>query len=177
MKASNASWEKQASGKIVRRCLWFMALSTSELVADNLSTSSVEGASGARLVFASTSGPGFGAWLVEARLAASPDIVRRGLFVLERARVSNVPRRYNNWDRGARHTFALMPRSGLHLFSAHGALQPLVGLSPQVRPPVSKTSPAKFSCNQETENTRGRTPIRGTGTSISVTWEAGISPG
>ena len=89
----------------------------------------------------------------------------------------NVPRRYNTWDKGARHTFALTPRSGLHLFSAHGALRPLVGLSPQVRPSALKTSPAKFGCNQETENTRGRTPIRGTGTSISVTWEAGISPG
>ena len=44
-----------------------MALSTSEWVADNLSTSSVGGASGARLVFAPASGPGFGAWLVEAR--------------------------------------------------------------------------------------------------------------
>ena len=81
----------------------------------------------------------------------------------------NVPRRYNTWDKGARHTFALTPRSGLHLFSAHGALRPLVGLSPQVRPPVSKTSPAKLGCNQETENTRGWTPIRGTGSSISVT--------
>ena len=130
LKASNASWEKQASRRTVRRCLWFIAVSTSELVADNLSTSSVGGASGARLVFASASGPGFGAWLVEARLATSPDIVRRGLFVLKRARVSNVPRRYNTWDKGGRHTFALTPRSGLHLFSAHGALRPLVGLSP-----------------------------------------------
>ena len=89
----------------------------------------------------------------------------------------NVPRRYNTWDKGARHTFALTPRFGLHFFSAHGALRPLVGLSPLVRPSTSKTSPTKFGCNQETENTRGRTPIRGTGTSISVTWEAGISPG
>ena len=105
-----------------------------------------------RLAFAFAPGPGFGAWLVEARLAASPDIVRRGLFVLKRARVTNVPRRYNNWDRGARHTFALMPQSGLHLFSAHGALRPLVGLSPQVRPSASTTSPAKFGCNQEIEH-------------------------
>ena len=81
----------------------------------------------------------------------------------------NVSRRYNTWDKGARHTFALTPRSGLHLFSAHGALRPLVDLSPQVRPPVSKTSPAKLGCNQETENMRGRAPIRGTGASISVT--------
>ena len=88
LKASNAPWEKQASRRIVRRRLWFMALSTSELVADNPSTSSVVGASGARLAFASASRPGFGAWLVEARLAASPDIVRRGLFVLKRAQVS-----------------------------------------------------------------------------------------
>ena len=129
-----------------------MALSTSELVADNPSASSVGGTSGTRPAFASTPGPGFGAWLVEARLAASPDIVRRGLFVLKRARVSNVPRRYNKWDKGVRHTFALMPRSGLHLFSAHGALRPLVGLSPQVRPSASTTSPAKFGCNQEIEH-------------------------
>ena len=88
LKASNASWEKQASRRTVRRRLWFMALSTSELVADSPSASSIGGASGARLVFASACGPGFGAWLVEARLAASPDIVRRGLFVLKRARVS-----------------------------------------------------------------------------------------
>ena len=96
LKASNASWEKQASRRIVWRHLWFMALSTLELVADNPSASSVGGTSGTRLAFASAPGPGFGAWLVEARLAASPDIVRRGLFVLKRARVSNVPRRYNN---------------------------------------------------------------------------------
>ena len=63
-----------------------MALSTSEFVADSLSASSVGGASGARLVLASASLPDVGAWLVEARLATSPDIVRRGLFVLKRAR-------------------------------------------------------------------------------------------
>ena len=63
---SGSSWEKQASRRTVRRRLWFMALSTSELVADSLSASSVGGASGARLVFASAFGPGFGAWLVEA---------------------------------------------------------------------------------------------------------------
>ena len=89
----------------------------------------------------------------------------------------NVPRRYNTWDKGVHRTFALTPRSGLHLFSAHGALRPLVGLSPQVRPPISKTSPAKLGCNQETKNKRGRTPIRGIGTLISVTWEVGINPG
>src|SRR3954463_11337300 len=33
----------------------------------------------------SASGPGFGAWLVDARLATSPDIVRRALFFLKRA--------------------------------------------------------------------------------------------
>ena len=64
----------------------------------------------------------------------------------------NVPRRYNTWDKGARHTFALTPRSGLHFFSTCGALRPLVSLSPQVRPSASKTSPAKFGCNQETEH-------------------------
>src|SRR3954470_21841037 len=87
LKASNASWDRQASRRTVWRRLWFMALSTSELVADSLSASSVGGASGARLMFASASGPGFEAWLVEARLAASPGIVRRGLFVLKRTRV------------------------------------------------------------------------------------------
>ena len=64
----------------------------------------------------------------------------------------NMPHRCNTWDKGARHTFALTPRSGLHFFSARGALQPLVGLSPQVRPSALKTSPAKFGCNQETEH-------------------------
>ena len=48
-----------------------MALSTSELVADNPSASSVGGTSGTRLAFASALGPGFGAWLVEARPSAS----------------------------------------------------------------------------------------------------------
>ena len=95
----------------------------------------------------------------------------------EKSASVNMPLRYNNWDKGARHTFALMPRSGQHLFSAHGALRPLVGLPPQDRPSASKTSPAKFGCNQKTENTRGRTPIRGTGTSISGTWGVRISPG
>ena len=70
----------------------------------------------------------------------------------EKSASVNMPLRYNNWDRGARHTFELMPWSGLHLFSAHGALRPLVGLSPQVRPSASTTSPAKFGCNQEIEH-------------------------
>ena len=60
-----------------------MALSTSDLVADNLSASSVGGASGSRLALASPSGPGVGAWLAEAWLAPSPDSVRRALFLLE----------------------------------------------------------------------------------------------
>ena len=154
-----------------------MALSTSEFVADSLSASSVGGASGARLVLASASWPDVGAWLVEARLATSLDVVRRGLFVLKIARTLIYPDRITPGKHRVRYTFAPASQSGLHSFLPHGALRPLVGLSPQVRPPVSKTSPAKLSCNQETENTRGRTPIRGTGTSISVTWEAGISPG
>ena len=63
-----------------------MALSTSDLVADNLSASSVGGASGSRLALASLSGPGVGAWLAEAWLATSPDSVRRALFLLEESR-------------------------------------------------------------------------------------------
>ena len=62
-----------------------MALSTSELVADNMSASSVGGASDTRLVLTSTSGPDVGAWLAEARLAISPDTVRRALFFLKGA--------------------------------------------------------------------------------------------
>ena len=153
-----------------------MALSTSEFVADSLSASSVGGASGARLVLASASWPDIGAWLVEARLATSSDVVRRGLFVLKIARTLICPDRITPGKQGVRYTFAPTSQSGLHSFLSHGALRPLVGLSPQVRPSALKPSPAKFGCNQETENTRGRTPIRGTGTSISVTSEAGISP-
>ena len=104
-----------------------MALSTSELVADSLSASSIGGASGARLVFASASGPGFGAWLVEARLATSPDIVRRGLFVLKRARVLICLEGVTPGNKVARYTFALVPQSEPHFFSARGALSPLVG--------------------------------------------------
>ena len=127
LKASNASWEKQASRRTVRRRLWFMALSTSELVADSLSASSVGGASGARLVFTSASGPSFGAWLVEARLAASPDIVRRGLFVLKRARVLICLEGVTPRNKVARYTFATVPQSRPHFFSARWALSPLVG--------------------------------------------------
>ena len=87
LKALNASSKNLGSRKTALQRQWFMALSTSELVVDNLSTSSIGGASGARLVFGPASGPGFGAWLVEARLAVSPNIVRRGLFVLKRAQV------------------------------------------------------------------------------------------
>ena len=60
-----------------------MALSTSDLVADSLSASSVGGASGSRLALASPSGLGVGAWLAEAWLVTSPGIVRRALFLLE----------------------------------------------------------------------------------------------
>ena len=62
-----------------------MALSTSDLVADNLSASSVGGASGSRLALASPSGPGVGAWLEEAWLATSQGTVRRVLFLLEKS--------------------------------------------------------------------------------------------
>ena len=54
-----------------------------DLVADNLSASSVEGASGSRLALASPSGPGVGAWLAEAWLATSPGSVQRAPFLLE----------------------------------------------------------------------------------------------
>ena len=64
--------------------MWFMALSTSEWVADNLSLSFVRGAPNARLVLVPTSESGLGARLVEARLVASPGIVRRALFFLKR---------------------------------------------------------------------------------------------
>ena len=57
-----------------------MALSTSDLVVDNLSASSVGGASGSRLALASPSRPGAGAWLVEVGLATSTPAVRRALF-------------------------------------------------------------------------------------------------
>src|SRR3954463_14024600 len=82
---------------------------------------------GARLVFASASGPGFGAWLVEARLAISPDIVRRGLFVLNRAQVLICLEGITPGNKRARYTFAPAPQSGLHFFSSHGAPLPLVG--------------------------------------------------
>ena len=104
-----------------------MALSTSEFVAESLSASSVGGAFGARLVLASASGPDVGAWLVEARLAASPDIVRRGLFVLKRARVLTCLEGIEPGNKMARYTFAPASQSGPHFFSARGALPPLVG--------------------------------------------------
>ena len=116
MKASSASWEKQASRRTVRRRLWFMALSTSELVADSLSASSVGGASGARLVFASASGPGVGTWLVEARLATSPDVVRQGLFVLKTARMLICPKGITPGKKRVRYTFAPASQSGPHFF-------------------------------------------------------------
>src|SRR4051812_19882912 len=76
-----------------------MALSTSELVADNRSASSVGGASDARLVFVPASGPDVGAWLVDAWFAAPPAIVRRGLFVLKNSTGVNMP--WQNTARGA----------------------------------------------------------------------------
>ena len=129
-----------------------MALSTSEFVADSLSSSSVGGASGTRLVLASASWPAVGAWLVEAPLATSPDVVRRGLFVLKIARTLICPDRITPGKQRVRYTFAPASQFGLHSFLPHGALRPLVGLLPQVRPSALKTSPAKFGCNQETEH-------------------------
>src|SRR4051812_21665206 len=118
-----------------------MALSTSEFVADSRSASSVGGASGASLVFVPASGPDVGAWLVEARLAAPPDIVRRGLFVLEILRMLICPDRITPGRQRARYTFVLNSQSGLHPFLPHGARQLLVGQPPQVRPPSSEISP------------------------------------
>ena len=70
--------EKHASRRIVRRRLWFKALSTSELVADSPSAPSVGGAPEARLVSVSASGPGLEPW--------PADIVRRALFFLRKSR-------------------------------------------------------------------------------------------
>ena len=127
LKASNASWEKQASRRTVRRRLWFMALSTSELVADSLSASSVGGAFSACLVFVFASGPGVGTWLVEARLATSSDVVRRGLFVLKIARMLICPEGITPGKKRVRYTFAPVSQSGLHSFLHNGALRPIVG--------------------------------------------------
>ena len=104
-----------------------MALSTSEFVADSLSATSVEGVSGARLVLASASWPAVGAWLVEARLATSSDVVRRGLFVLKIARTLICPDKITPGKQRVRYTFAPASQSGLHSFLPHGALRPLVG--------------------------------------------------
>ena len=127
LKAFNASWEKKASRRTVQRSLWFMALSTSELVADSLSASSVGGASGTRLVFASAFGPGIGAWLVEARLATPLDIVRRGLFVLKIARTLICRDRITPGKKRVHYTFAPVSQSRLHSFLPYGDLRPLVG--------------------------------------------------
>ena len=104
-----------------------MELSTSEFVADSLSASSVGGASGARLVLASASWPDVGAWLVEARLATSLDVVRRGLFVLKVARMLICPNRITPGKQRVHYTFAPASQFGLHSFLPHGALRPLVG--------------------------------------------------
>jgi len=106
---------------------WFMALSTSELVADSLSASSIGGAFGAHLVFSPASGPGVGTWLVEARWATSPDVFRRGLFVLKIARTLICPEGITPGKKRVRYTFAPASQSGLHSFLTHGALRPLVG--------------------------------------------------
>ena len=58
-----------------------MALSTLDLVADNLSVSSAGGASGVVPALTSALESGLGVWLVEAWPAGSPDIVRRALFL------------------------------------------------------------------------------------------------
>src|SRR4051812_14986131 len=104
-----------------------MALSTSEFVADSRSTSSVGGASNARLVLIPASGPDVGTWLVEARLATSPDIVRRGLFVLETARMLICLDRITPRIQRARYTFVPESQSRLYFSLPDGALWPLVG--------------------------------------------------
>ena len=117
-----------------------MALSTSEFVADSLSASCVGGASGARLVLASASWPDVGAWLVEARLATSPDVVRRGLFVLKIARTLICPDRITPGKQRVRYTFAPASQSGLHSFCPMGPCGPLLasrrrfGLLPRKSP-------------------------------------------
>ena len=85
LKAFNASGEKHASRKAVRRRLWFMALSTSDLVADSLSVSSVGEGSGSHLALASPCRPGAGAWPVLVGLAIPALAVRRALFLLQRS--------------------------------------------------------------------------------------------
>ena len=104
-----------------------MALTTLELVADNLSASSVGGASDACLVFTSASGAGVGAWLVEARLAISSDTVRRVLFFLKRALVLVRLPGINPGDMVACLTVAAAYRSEPHFFLACVAALPLVG--------------------------------------------------
>ena len=103
-----------------------MALSTSELVADNLSASSIGGASDARLVFTSASGPGVGAWLAEARLAISPDTVRRALFLKGAPALIYLPE-INPGNMVTRLTVAAVFQSGPHFFLAYVAVLPLVG--------------------------------------------------
>ena len=132
-----------------------MALSTLELVADSPSASSVRGASGACLVFVSASGPGLGAWLVEARLATSPDVVRRALFFLKKARALVCLEGIKPGNKTARHTVALVSRSGPHFFSACWALQALVGQSLQARHSTSRSSPAKLHWYTVIKNKHG----------------------
>ena len=104
-----------------------MALSTSDLVADNLSASSVGGPSGVRLVFTSPSGPGVGAWLAEARLAISLDTVRRALFFLKGAPALIYLPVINPRNMVTRLTVAVAFQSGPHFFLACVAVLPLVG--------------------------------------------------
>ena len=80
-----------------------------------------------RLVLASASWPDVGAWLVEARLATSPDIVRRGLFVLKIARMLICPEGITPGKKRVRYTFVPASQSGPHSFLPHGALRPLIG--------------------------------------------------
>ena len=103
-----------------------MALSTSELVADNLLASSVGGASGARLVFTSASGPSVGAWLAEARLAISPDTVQRALFLKGAPALIYLPE-INPGNMVMRLTVAAAFQPGSHFFLACVAALPLVG--------------------------------------------------
>ena len=104
-----------------------MALSTSKLVADNLSASSIGGASDARLVFTSASGPGVGAWLAEARLAISPDTVRRVLFFLKGAPALIYLPGINPGNMVTRLTIAAAFQSGPHFFLACVAALRFVG--------------------------------------------------
>ena len=104
-----------------------MELSTSEFVADNLLAFFAGGASDARLVFTSASGPGIGAWLAETRLAISPNTVRRALFFLKGAPTLIYLPGINPGNMVTRLTVAAAFQSGPHFFLACVAVLPLVG--------------------------------------------------